>query len=333
MLVIDRGGVEIALVVESGGRMVATVSDGDVRRAMLSGVGLDDPMAPHMRRDFSWVTADADRAAVLDVMKARFISQVPVLDQTGRVVALHLMQEMLGAVERPNVAVVMAGGRGTRLQPFTDVVPKPMIRVAGRPLLERIVLHLVGYGIRHIFLAVNYKREVIEAHFGDGREFGCTIAYLREETEEPLGTAGALRLLPADVRKMTVPLLVMNGDLVTQFDVGALLDAHTAGGFTATVGIREYSHRIPFGVVHSHDGTTIDRLEEKPTCVWSVNAGVYALDPQVINVIPAHADVPMTTLLTTCIRDGGRVAAHLLSGDWLDVGRPGELLLARGEAE
>jgi NDP-sugar pyrophosphorylase family protein len=263
-------------------------------------------------------------------MHARYISQVPVLED-GILVGLHVLRELLGAEERENVAVIMAGGRGTRLRPLTEQRPKPMLPVAGRPILERIVLHLTGAGIRTIYLAVNYMADMIEEHFGDGDDFGCRIEYLREDLARPLGTAGALALLPAEVSASGEPLLVMNGDLVTQFHVGRLLDAHARGGGVATIGVRDYMHDVPFGVV-TVEGDAVATLEEKPSAVWSVNAGIYAVESSLLGWVDAGREFPMTELIADALRRGERVVAHRLEGDWLDVGRVNELRQARGEA-
>ena len=134
------------------------------------------------------------RAEVLDIMQARRFEQVPIVDEQGKVIGLHLLHDILGNIARPNWAVVMAGGKGMRLRPLTEKLPKPMIRVAGRPLLERIILHLVSYGIRRIFLSVNHLAPVIEDYFEDGSKYGTKIEYLRED--HPLGSGGAISLLP-----------------------------------------------------------------------------------------------------------------------------------------
>lgn len=330
MVAIDRGGVEIALVVDAGGRLLGTVSDGDVRRALLGGAGLDEPVEPLSNKGFRWVPMEAGRAEVLDLMQACAISQVPALGRDGRVRALHLLREIVGAAPRDTVAVVMAGGQGVRLRPLTDSVPKPMIRVAGRPILERIVLHLVGSGIRSVYLAVNYRGEAIEAHFGDGRQFGCRIEYLREDADNPLGTAGALSLLPQDLRHPGAVLLVMNGDLVTQFDVDGLIRAHERSGAVATMGVRPYVHEVPFGVVDV-DGGVVQSIEEKPRCSWLVNAGVYAIDGALAAGVDAGQHVAMTDLLLSAVRRGERVASFLIDAEWQDVGRQEELRRARGE--
>jgi NDP-sugar pyrophosphorylase family protein len=201
-----------------------------------------------------------------------------------------------------------------------------MVKVAGRPILERIVLHLVGFGIRRVFLAVNYLAEVIEEHLGDGNAFGCSIEYLREEL--PLGTGGALSLLP---EAPSEPLLVLNGDLVSQFDVSQLLAFHTAGRYSATVAIHDYVHTVPFGVVNL-DGARIRGLQEKPVHSWQVNAGIYVLEPTLVSRIPTRTPFPLPALIEECLdREEPVGAFHLETGDWLDVGRHQELRRARGQ--
>src|SRR5215813_7439389 len=211
MRVITDNWREIALVADDAGHVSGVVTDGDIRRGLLSGLTLDSPVSRVMTTNYIHVGTEADRASVLDLMKARRIRHIPVLDRERRLVGIHFLESLLGVGDRPNVAVIMAGGEGRRLRPLTDRLPKPMVPVAGRPILERIVLHLVGYGVTRIYISVNYLAELIIGHFGDGAAFGCSIEYLRESA--PLGTGGPLSLLAERPRD---PLIVMNGDLVTQ---------------------------------------------------------------------------------------------------------------------
>ena len=310
-------------MIDDQGKLLGTLTDGDIRRALLGRATLDSEALAYVCREFTSTRVRTARAEVLDLMRARQIEQVPVVDAEGQLAGIHFLREMIGAVERPNWAVIMAGGRGERLRPLTDAIPKPMIRVAGKPILERLVLHLVGYGIRQVYISVNYLGDTIRRHFGDGSAFGCRIGYLQED--KPLGTGGSLSLLP---RRPADPLLVMNGDLVTQADIGAMLEMHERGGYKITVGIQEYSHTVPYGCVEL-DGERIIRLEEKPVLMRLVNAGIYVLAPAVLDRVPHGQDFPITALIEQSIALGESVGACRVSEDWIDVGHRDQLRQAR----
>jgi len=328
--VMNAGGVAIALVIDAEDVLLGTLTDGDVRRALVAGAHLEGVIEGMYRRDFIAVGPGAERAAVLELMQARGISHVPVVDAGGHLRGLHLLRELVGAAERPNASVIMAGGRGTRLRPYTLSTPKPMVRVAGRPILERLVLHLVGSGIRRIYLSVNYMADVIEAHFRDGDAFGCEISYLRESPEQPLGTGGALALLPASVRQSPLPLLVLNGDLMTNFSVAGMLASHEENSNSVTVGVSEYVHQVPFGVARV-EGDRLQGIDEKPIASWLVNSGIYVLEPRLISQVKPGVDFPITLLLATSIASSERVGTYRLDDEWRDIGAPPDLRKARGE--
>lgn len=323
MRALDAGARQIALAVDGGGRLVGVATDGNIRRAILGGASPDDPLEPALTRTFVAVGPNDGRAEVLDLMRARSIGSIPVVDDAGRPIGLHRLNEFLDPAPRPNAAVVMAGGQGTRLRPITAAVPKPMIRVAGRPILERIILHLASHGISRVYLAINYLGPVIEEHFEDGARFGCRIDYLRED--QPLGTAGALGLLPEPPQHA---LLVMNGDLVTQADLGGLLDTHAAGGYSATIGVRKYLHSVPFGTVE-RDGPNVTALEEKPTLVREANTGMYALSPALVARVERDERLDMPDLVSAALARGEKVGAFEIEDDWIDVGQREQLERAR----
>jgi dTDP-glucose pyrophosphorylase len=323
---LDASMTQIVLVVDDDDHLIGVLTDGDLRRAMLAGATLDSVAAPLANGDCFTVDVDAGRADVLELMQARQIAQVPVLDGTGRVVALHLLHDLLAVVERPNWAVVMAGGRGSRLGDLTQTTPKPMLPVAGKPILERIVLHLVGSGIRRVYLSVNYLAEVIEDHFQDGRRFGATIEYLREA--EPLGTGGSLALLPRDGDGPSDPFVVMNGDLVTQANVGRLLDFHERGRQSVTMAVQRYFNQIPFGCVDV-DGDRLVGFVEKPVTSQLVNAGIYVVNPDVLRSIGSPRPMSMPDIVRTVQATGGTVRVFELDEDWIDVGRREQLDRAR----
>lgn len=321
---LGRGAIEICFVANDKGAIVGCVTDGDVRRGLLRGLDLEAPVAAVMNRDFRFVGRDHSRAEVLDIMRALTIQQIPVLSPERRLVGIHLLRDFIAHEELPFSALIMAGGRGERLRPLTDVVPKPMVRVAGRPILERLVLHLVGSGVRQIYIAVHYMGDRIESHFGDGSRWGCAIEYLREA--HPRGTGGSLSLLADEER----PILILNGDLVTQFDVRAMFEAHRDAGAAATVGLKWHRYRVPFGVVRTENGCVAE-IEEKPEWSWLVNAGIYLVEPGVARLVPQNGAVTMPDVIDRLIAAGETVAGFEIAEDWLDVGRPDELATARGE--
>lgn len=321
---INSGPLSGAVMVNNAeGRLVGLMTDGDLRRMLLNGAGMDDPITSHINRNFTWVPENTSRTHVLDLIRARNIEHIPVLDSKGQLVGIHRLGEMISKSVMPNSAVIMAGGRGTRLGTLTKDIPKPMLKVAGRPILERIVLHLVGSGIRKIYIAVNYLRDQIETHFRDGLHFGCEIHYLREE--KPLGSGGALSLIP---ELPDHPILVMNGDLVTDFPVRRLLRYHEKGGYAATMALTPYHHKVPFGCASMENGT-ITAFREKPLLSELANAGIYVFSPEILpRVAPDY--YPITNLFESCIENGQSIGGYVIEESWADIGMPDELNAARG---
>lgn len=325
--VIDKAAEGIAFICEDSGTLLGTVTDGDVRRALLKGASLTDAVGACAKTKFASVSTHASRPEVLDLMQARQLRQIPILDDQGRLEGVHLLHEVIGAKPKQNWAVIMAGGKGTRLGELTKTMPKPMLKVAGRPIIERLVYHLVGYGINRIFISTNYLAEIIENHFGDGSGFGCKIEYLRESPDEPLHTGGSLSLLP---EKPTEPVFVCNGDLVTQVDLGSMFEFHHEGGYLATIGVRSYSHEVPFGCLEVNDGR-VTSLVEKPTLTQLINAGMYVLSPEIIARVP-RKHYPITNLFEEALQLGDKVGAFEIVDDWIDVGQREQLKQARGGA-
>lgn len=320
-------GLTIVLVTNPERKLLGTLADEDIRRALLAGQSLEQPVTHVMQVQFIAAHEDVPRATALALMQAHRIAYLPVLDELGRVRHLHALSGLVGPQELPLTAVIMAGGKGTRLLPLTELVPKPMVRVAGRPILEHLVLHLAAAGIHDIYLAVNHLSHVIENYFGAGAQHACRLHYLRER--QPLGSGGALSLLPP-----TVPaghaLLVLNGDLMTQFNVERLHLAHRNGQHRLTIGVRDYQVTVPYGVVVT-DGERVTQLQEKPTQHYTINAGVYIVAADLLARIPRDQEYPMTALVEACLTAGERVGLCLLDGDWLDVGRHDDLARARGQ--
>lgn len=323
--VIDRGGLQIALVVDENRRLLATVTDGDVRRGLLGGVGLDAPVTKIMRESPIFVREEDGPQAALRLMRERSIHHVPVLDSEGRVVGLEFVDELIGLERQDTWIVLMAGGLGVRLRPLTDTIPKPMLPVGGRPLLESIIRNFADQGYRRFFLSVNHRREVVQGHFGDGSELGVEIEYLIEEQQ--LGTAGALSLLP---ERPTKPFVVMNGDLLTSVRVQNLLSFHADQQAQATMCAREYTMQVPYGVVQM-EGSRLIGIQEKPVHSCFVSAGIYALSPGVLDLIPRGSPLDMPDLFNAVMNAGQHAAVFPLREYWMDIGRIDDLERARTE--
>jgi dTDP-glucose pyrophosphorylase len=316
---------QAAFVLDDGDVLRGIVTDGNVRKALLKDAGLDAPVTDVMTPSPRSIGTSATRAEALAVMRTERIHQLPVVDAAGRMVGLHTIDDLIGSRRRTTPVVVMAGGLGTRLAPLTDEVPKPMLRVGGKPILETIVEATVAQGFARIFVSLNYKAGVIEEHFGDGSRYGAAISYLHET--ERLGTAGALSLLPPGIDE---PVVVMNGDLLTRISLDALLEFHDRERATATMVVREDRFQLPYGVVEV-DGSRIVDVREKPSQRHLVNAGIYVVSPEAVARVPREEYYDMPSLFTRLAAEGRHTAAFPLHEYWIDVGRLDELERAQRE--
>lgn len=322
---LDAASTQIVLVVDPDDRLLGTITDGDIRRAILRQTPLDAKVERVMNPHPVTAPGGDGRDALMQLMRARHVHQLPLLSSDGRVVGLELIDRLMARPARTSAAVVMAGGLGTRLRPLTEHTPKPLLDVGGRPLLETTLACLAEHGFGTIYLAVNYLADQIEDRFGDGAERGLRIEYLREDAF--LGTAGALALLP---EPPSAPLLVMNGDILTKLDFSQLMDFHQAQGADITMCIRQISTRVPYGVVDLDEHRVVT-ITEKPEQHHFVNAGVYVLDPGVVAGIGTAGRLDMTDLAQQVSAGGGTVAAFPIREYWLDIGQLADYDQARAD--
>ena len=320
---LDRVAIKIVLVVDSAGELQGTISDGDIRRGMLRGLDLNSPISSIVHRDSVLVLRETARETVIQLMVANNFQQIPVVDEHRHVVGLHLWTEIIGPPTRPNLMVIMVGGTGTRLRPHTENYPKPLLAVGGKPILEHIIERAKLEGFNNFLLAIHYLGHMIEAHFGLGERMGVQIDYLREES--PLGTAGALGLLNP---RPTEPLVVTNGDVLTDIRYGELLDFHTRHAAAATMAVRLHEWQHPYGVVQTR-GVEIVGFEEKPVARAQINAGVYVLDPAALDYVEVDTPCDMPTLFERLQAHSRRTVAYPMHKPWLDVGRPEDLAMAQ----
>ncbi len=334
---IDNTALQIALVVDEDGKLVGTVTDGDIRRAILAGTSLENPITEVMNKNPTTVTPTTDLKEILDVMTEKKIYQVPMVDENGHVTGLERMRDLLKRKADVKVSpshegsmedvwtVLMLGGEGKRLQPLTQDMPKPMVSIGGRPLLETILQSFVEQNFKRFFFSVNYKADMIRDYFGDGSGFGAEISYLLEGDQ--MGTAGSLSLLP---ERPQGPLVVMNGDLLTNVNFDNLVDFHRQNKAMATMCVREYNHEVPYGIVQNN-GAKLDSIIEKPSQSYFVNAGIYVLDPAAIDLIPKDTFFDMPQLFDKIRETGGESTVFPIHEYWLDIGRFEDLERARAE--
>jgi dTDP-glucose pyrophosphorylase len=320
---LNQVAIKIILVVNEVGVLEGTISDGDIRRGLLKGLDMNSSIASIIHRNALVVPQELGRDLVMQLMLANKIQQIPVVDELHHIVGLHLWDEMTMPPSRPNLMVIMAGGMGTRLRPHTEDCPKPLLLVAGKPMLEHIIERAKLEGFNNFVLAIHYLGHMIEEYFGNGERLGVQIDYLREES--PLGTAGALGLLNP---LPDAPFLVTNGDVITDIHYSELLDFHTRHAATATMAVRVHEWQHPFGVVQT-EGVDIVGFEEKPVARTHINAGVYALDTDALNVLCAGERCDMPTLFERLQAKNKRTVAYPMHEPWLDVGRPDDLVVVR----
>lgn len=324
---LNDSSMKIALVVNAQGVLEGTISDGDIRRGLLKGLDLGSSIESITHRNALVVPPSFGRDMVMLLMRSNQLQQIPVVDEQQRVVGLHLWNEITTPPPRDNLMVIMVGGKGTRLMPHTENCPKPMVLVAGKPMLQHIIERSQQEGFNHFVLAINYLGHMIEEYFGDGSRFGVKIDYLREQTS--LGTVGALSLL---ARRPEASFVVTNGDVITDIHYGELLDFHIRHDATATMAVRVHEWQHPFGVVQIK-GVDIVGFEEKPIARTHINAGVYALSPDALDELihGEHCDMP--TLFERIQAKLLRTVAYPMHEPWLDVGKPEDLKLARDQGE
>lgn len=325
---IETSRRRIAVVVAPDGRLIGTLTDGDVRRCLLAGGSLQTPVSQAMNMKPLTAEVDSSETYLLDLMRRGNVMAVPLVDTVGRFVRLaHLMDlapdEPVGDGSSFAFAVIMAGGEGMRLRPLTERIPKPMVDIGGVPLLERQIERLAKAGVRRVYISVNYLSHVIEDHFGRGNDWGLDIRYLRER--EKLGTGGALSLLP---ERPTAPILVMNGDIITTSDFGSLYAFHAGHQADVTVAAVDYHVEIPYGVIRS-EGPFVVGLAEKPSQHFLCNAGIYAVSPAALAFIPSGRHFNMTDLIEHCLAAQCNVTVFPVHEYWSDIGTPADLEKAR----
>jgi dTDP-glucose pyrophosphorylase len=313
--VIDKGSLQLALVVDTKRKLLGIVTDGDIRRALIRHQSMDCLISDVMHKTPIMAQAGTSRSKLLNLMNKNGLLAIPIVDK-GILVGLETLQKIVSRSHHDNPVFLMAGGFGTRLKPLTDNCPKPLLKLGGKPILETILENFISSGFHHFYISTHYMPEKIQDYFGDGSQWGVDIQYIHEE--QPLGTGGALGLLPDDMPDL--PIIMMNGDLLTKVDLEHLLSYHKEQNGIATMCVTEYEYQVPYGVVQTNDHQVVSMVE-KPTNKFFVNAGIYVITPDLIRKVVKNQVVDMPTLISEQIENGDKVSVFPIHEYWRDIGK------------
>ena len=316
---LEASGLKIALIVNSNQQLVGIVTDGDIRRGFIRGSGLGSSVFDIMNSTPATVNEKVSPQQIAFMMKERKVQHIPVVGESMKLIGLHVEGPEVEHKSRTNRVVIMAGGKGIRLLPLTRNTPKPMVLVAGKPILEHILESLKQQGFSEFTICTNYLGDLIKEYFRDGLNWGVRINYLDEDA--PLGTAGSIRNLK---NSGNFPFVVINGDIISGINMGDLIDFHVENKAVATMAIRPFEMRNSYGVVET-DGVNIVSITEKPLYRYHVSTGVYVLDPNVVNLMPGSGELQMPELFNHLRILGHRTLAFHFQDRWIDVGTPEDL--------
>lgn len=315
MRVLDKGSLRIALVCDMEQKLLGTITDGDIRRGLLGDADMQDSVSLVMNSNPKVVLDVSSSQERLKLMQEHDLVAVPIINIQGVVLGVETLAQALKPQIHDNPVFIMAGGFGTRLQPLTDHCPKPMLRVGDKPMLEHLINQFTSYGFHNFYISTHYLPEVIRNYFGDGSQWGISIQYVHENN--PLGTGGALGLLPKDLPNL--PLVMMNGDVLTKVDFTRLLNHHEEHKFDATMCVRELEYKVPFGVIES-EGNLITKMVEKPTFRYKINTGIYVLSPECIAAVEPEHRIDLPVLLEQRIKQQENIGMYVSYDYWLDIG-------------
>lgn len=314
--IVNNSSLRVGMVVDENSKLLGVLTDGDIRRALLNKCSLGAPVELVMCGNPKTASSGWSRERMLLVMENLGIMHLPIVDNDRHIIGLATLQSLLDQRQVNNPVFLMAGGFGKRMHPLTNDCPKPLLKVGGKPILELILERFINAGFCKFFISTHYLPDMIRDYFGDGARWGVTIKYTQES--DPLGTAGALSLLPKS--EINLPLIISNGDLLTNIDFRSLLDFHNENDGIATMCVREYEYQVPYGVVEG-DGLLVRAIVEKPNHKFFVNAGIYVVETEIFNYIDGNSRLDMTTLLECCIGRGQNVSMFPVHEYWLDIGR------------
>jgi dTDP-glucose pyrophosphorylase/predicted transcriptional regulator len=310
---------QICFIVDNNNCLIGSVTDGDIRRGLINGNSLDINVSKIMNTSPISISSSQSKNDANKIMISNQIKQLPVVDEENRLIGLYLIDHILDLTQKENFILIMAGGFGKRMMPLTEQIPKPMLMVGDKPILEHIIINAKAQGFKKFVISLHYLGQLISDYFGDGSNLGVSISYLHES--EPLGTAGALSLIEPEPE---LPFIITNGDIISDINYGNFLDFHDSNKSQATMAIKKYELQNPYGVVNTK-GLEIISFEEKPIHVSYVNAGMYVLNPSSLRYLRKNQPCDMPDFFNLLISKNHVVTAYPIHETWADVGRPIDL--------
>ena len=316
---LDKGALGIVLVVNNNGRLYGTITDGDVRRAILEGIDTNSSLDNFVNENPITSNIDTPKKKLIELMEKNGILQIPVVDEDNKIIGLETLKNLLSNKKVNNPVFIMAGGFGKRLQPLTNSTPKPMLNINGKPILEIILSQFIDYGFHNFYISTFYKSEKIKDYFKNGEHLNVSIKYVEEN--KPLGTAGALRLLPYNT--FSSPIIMMNGDLITRVNINNFLTYHYESKSDLTIGATKYEFEVPYGVIQTEE-QNFKSIIEKPKQKFFINAGIYIIEPKLIASI-AKGPIDMPTWINKISTDENKVNIFPIFEYWVDIGNKNQL--------
>ena len=326
--IIHQSGKRIGLVVDKKNKLLGTVTDGDIRRALLKKIDMSEKVTRIMNSNPTCSSSAESSKEKIKLMRDKDILHLPILDNNGFVIGLDAIHDLLRKPIYDNPVVIMAGGFGKRLMPLTEDTPKPLLKVGTKPILETIISNFNDLGFRNFYISLHYKADMIKDYFGDGSNFNISINYLEER--EPMGTAGCLSLLPANISHL--PIILMNGDLITDLNFASLLENHNQSKSEATVCVAEYDFQVPYGVLEVK-GHEVQSIAEKPVQKFFVNAGIYVLNASILSKVEKNQYTDMPDLLAKKLSNNESINTFPIFEKWIDIGRISDFKKANEQLE
>ena len=309
--------LKILFIVDENKKLAGTVTDGDIRRAILNGKELSDPIHIAMNKNFIKYFEGSDISEIERKILKDDLQAIPIINDDGIILEVHAAGAHLNQALKQNTVLLMAGGFGTRLMPLTDDCPKPLLKVGEKPIIHTIIDNFIEYGFHNFVISTHYKSDMIKDYLGNGDALNCSIEYLQEES--PLGTAGCLSLLPQN--HINHPIFMMNADILTKVNFTQLLDFHLKANTSITMCVRNYTHQIPYGVVRTRNHL-IESIDEKPTSISKVNAGIYVINPESIKNLIKGENIDMPSLINQELKkNNSSVSVFPIHEYWLDIGQ------------